>query len=497
LPAGQHLVIVSIAIPEARIRRLGTAPVRPDGRYVLYWMIAARRTRYSFALQHAVEIATRLGVPLLVFEPLGLRYRWASARFHRFVMDGMCDQAAAFSRAGISYYPRLETEPNGDRGLLRALSQDAALVVTDDFPCGFYPSLITAAVAQLDCALHVVDGNGLLPMRECGRAFSTAHAFRRHLQRQLVEHGLPALPVERPLDRANPSKAAISSETLARWPATSMAMLAGEDTTAFARLPIDHSVGPTDRRGGQESAGAALDEFLRQRLGRYGDDRNHPDANGASGLSPWLHFGQLAVHAAIARVVPADWQPATGAKGSRGGFWGLAEPVEAWLDQLITWRELGYGAACHAPDFDAYTSLPAWARRTLEAHAEDERPVLYTPDQLERAETHDALWNAAQTELVLDGRIHNYLRMLWAKKILEWTPQPAAAMATMVALNDKYALDGRDPNSYSGIGWALGRFDRAWGPERPIFGKVRYMTSLSAARKLRLRLYLRRMESRR
>jgi deoxyribodipyrimidine photo-lyase len=180
------------------------------------------------------------------------------------------------------------------------------------------------------------------------------------------------------------------------------------------------------------------------------------------------------------------------ARGSRSGWWGVSSAAESFLDQVITWRELGHIYCHHVPNFDQYESLPDWARATLEAHSGDTRPFIYSVEQLEECGTHDRVWNAAQAQLRSEGRIHNYLRMLWGKKILEWSAHPRDAFAAMIELNNRYALDGRDPNSYSGIAWCLGRFDRAWGPERPIFGKIRYMSSDNTVRKLRLRPYLER-----
>jgi deoxyribodipyrimidine photo-lyase len=169
----------------------------------------------------------------------------------------------------------------------------------------------------------------------------------------------------------------------------------------------------------------------------------------------------------------------------------MSGAAESFLDELVTWRELGFNMCWQRPDYDQYESLPAWAQQTLEEHSSDLRPVVYTLDQLQSATTHDALWNAAQTQLVTEGRMHNYLRMLWGKKILEWSATPRDALASMIELNNRFAVDGRNPNSYSGIFWVLGRYDRAWGPERPIFGKIRYMTSENTARKLKLSNYLR------
>jgi deoxyribodipyrimidine photo-lyase len=178
--------------------------------------------------------------------------------------------------------------------------------------------------------------------------------------------------------------------------------------------------------------------------------------------------------------------------GSSNGWWGVEEHVESFLDELITWREVGYNMCSRSDDYDRYESLPKWAQQTLGKHAEDPREYVYTLDEFESAQTHDPLWNAAQRQLVREGRIHNYLRMLWGKKVLEWSASPQAALDVLIELNNKYALDGRNPNSYSGIFWVLGRYDRAWVPERPIFGTIRYMSSDNTARKVRVKDYLRR-----
>jgi len=178
------------------------------------------------------------------------------------------------------------------------------------------------------------------------------------------------------------------------------------------------------------------------------------------------------------------------ADGRRSGWWRVGEDAEAFLDQLITWRELGFNFCSQRDDYDQYHSLPAWARSSLETHSRDFKPHLNSQDDLEAAQTHDRVWNAAQMQLVTEGRMHNYLRMVWGKKILEWSPSAQEALDVMIELNNKYALDGRDPNSYTGILWVLGRYDRPWGPERPIFGKIRYMSSENTVKKLRMRNYL-------
>ena len=236
-----------------------------------------------------------------------------------------------------------------------------------------------------------------------------------------------------------------------------------------------------------------LDSFIVERLPRYGEDRNQPERDASSGLSPYLHFGHLSAHEVFAAIVErenwSDDSVSNSTSGGREGWWGMTSESEGFLDELITWREVGYNFCSQRRDYNRYDSLPDWARKSLKEHADDPRDYVYSMDEFEHAKTHDPLWNAAQRQLVRDGKMHNYLRMLWGKKILEWTAHPREAVDVMIHLNNKYAVDGRNPNSYSGIFWVLGRYDRAW-QERPIFGKIRYMSSDNTARKLKVKNYL-------
>jgi deoxyribodipyrimidine photo-lyase len=457
-------------------------------------MIAARRPRFNFALQRAADWARHLGRPLVVLEALRAGYPWASDRLHRFVLDGMADNAAAFGARGVTYLPYVEPEPGAGRGLLAALAADAALVVTDEYPTFFLPRMVATAAARLPLRLEVVDGNGLLPLAAAEREFATAYAFRRHLQKELLPH-LAAVPLADPLAEELPPPAPLAEPVARRWSAAAPGMLAG-DPASLAALPIDHAVAPAPLRGGERAARAALVRFLDERLERYAEERNRPDAEAASGLSPWLHFGHLSAHEVFLELMrrerwtPEDVRPP--ANGRRAGWWGVRATAEAFLDQLITWRELGFNVCARNPDHDRWESLPAWARRTLDEHAADPREHLYSLEELRAAATHDPLWNAAQTQLLREGTIHNYLRMLWGKKILEWTTEPREALAVMIDLNNRYALDGRDPNSWTGIFWVLGRHDRPWAPQRPVFGTVRYMSSANTARKFPVRPYIER-----
>ncbi len=428
-------------------------------------MIAARRSTSSRALERALEHARRLGKPLLVAEPLRIDYRWACPRFHQFVIEGMADNAAAFEAAGVTYLPYVEPEKGRWRELLADLAARAAVVVTDVVP---------TARSVPPVPHEAVDSSGVLPLSEVPRAFTTAASFRRFLQKVLPPW-LERLPDPEPLRGYDLGRAPIPRG----WqPRTEMPALSGP--------------GPVPYRGGAVAGGRVVDALLADRLERY-EDRNHPDEDVASGLSPYLHFGHVSAPEVVRRVLEREgWHPGRLGEvtGSKGAWWGVSPAAEAFLDQLVTWRELGAAFCHHVPRFDRYDTLPDWALATLAEHASDPRPHLYDLEALAAAETHDEVWNAAQRQLLAEGRIHNYLRMLWGKKVLEWSPSPEIAWERLIELNNRYAVDGRDPNSYSGIAWVFGRFDRAWGPERPIYGKVRYMTSDSTRRKLRMGRYL-------
>jgi deoxyribodipyrimidine photo-lyase len=481
--------------PSQRIAAVNRAPVRPNGDYVLYWMIAQRRTRSSFALDRAIARSEELGKPLLVLEALRCGYQWASARLHRFVIEGMADNARRLREAGVAYYAYLEPKPGEGSGLLAALAERACLVLTDEFPSFFLPRMVAAAGRKLPVLLEQVDGNGLLPLRATDRVFGRAVDFRRFLQKNLIPHLLEGPKADPLAGLALPRLASLPKGIEKRWPNIAPALAAGEPID-LARLPIDHQVRAVHEKGGPAAGEEKLEEFVAHRLPRYVDGRLDLQNRATSELSPYLHFGHLGAHQIFAAVTAAEgWHPGklTGeVTASKSGFWGMSENAEAFLDQLITWRELGYNCSAKLENQESYESLPEWAKKTLGEHAGDARPTPYSLEELEAAETHDEIWNAAQRELLRDGKIHNYLRMLWGKKILEWSPSPQEALERMVHLNNKYALDGRNPNSYSGIFWCLGRYDRAWFPERQIFGTIRYMSSASTARKMNLKDYAQR-----
>jgi deoxyribodipyrimidine photo-lyase len=465
-------------------------------------MIASRRTGWNFALQRAVEWARKLRRPLVILEALRCDYPWASDRLHRFVLDGMADHAQIWATAnsrGVHYYPYVEPHQGAGRGLVEALAQHAAVVVTDDYPCFFLPRMVAAVAQRTDVLLEAVDSNGLLPLRAADRVFTMAFHFRRWLQKHLRPYlAAEQFPLADPLAGVELPPVTVPVDIAQRWPAADLTRLRS-GAAGLASLPIDHAVRPGDIVGGDRAAEQTLRDFLQQRLPRYADERNIPDEEVASGLSPYLHFGHVSVHQVFhAAMQQAGWSaeklsPKTDGKAE--GWWGVSPALNSFVDELITWREIGFNFCSRREDYDRWESLPEWCRTTLELHATDRRAHVYTREQFERAQTHDPLWNAAQRQLVREGRLHNYLRMLWGKKVLEWSSSPQEALATLIHLNNKYALDGRDPNSYSGIFWCLGRYDRPWAPERPIFGMIRYMSSENTARKVRVKAYLKKYGS--
>lgn len=465
-----------------RVRVLGSSPLRPERDFVLYWMIAARRTTWSPALDRALAHARELGRPLVVLEPLRLGHRWASPRIHRFVVEGMADQARRFEAAGVRYHAFVERTDGEGRGLLAALGARACVVVTDWFPAFFLPTMVNAAAERLDVRLEAVDGNGILPLSASPRVFTTAASFRRHLQQVLAPH-LERFPSADPLAGYDLGRAVLPGEVEERWPHAA-ALIARPDLVSG----LLDGPAPVPFHGGSAAGDAVVERFIAHRLGEY-PERNHPDREVSSGLSPYLHFGHVSPHDVVSRIFEReDWDPGKlgPVTGSREGWWGMSAAAEGFMDEIVTWRELGYVFCENEPRYDRFHTLPAWAQTTLEKHAADLRPVIHDLETLAAAKTEDPLWNAAQRQLVAEGRIHNYLRMLWGKKILAWTDTPQIAWDTLVELNNRYAIDGRNPNSYSGIAWTFGRFDRAWGPERPIYGKVRYLSSDSTRRKLDL-----------
>ena len=491
---------------EPRIRVLKNLPIDMSGDFVVYWMTATRRYKYNAALERAVEISLSINKPLLVIEGVSVRHRWTSERVVTFMVQGLVENISIFNDLPVSYMPWVENHKDTGDGLLRRISKRSAAMVIDDYPTYLPLWVMNRATETTSVRLEAVDSTGIIPMQMSEKEFATAHSFRRYMQKNLLkafESSPKAMPLEGVETDLTVDSAKLSEileevdfeHTPLEW-MWRVAQGKSIGRKALAPLDIDHEVRAVPTKiGGYSEARRRLDGFLINKLNRYDVGRNDTDDGAASGLSPWIHFGHISsyeiLHAILEREgwTPADLDEDSTGRGSRAGWWGLSASSEAFVDQLITWRELGYNFAFHRDDHHSIKSIPDWAKDTLYDHAED-RAESYTFEQIEAADTDDEVWNAAQRQLKEEGLIHNYLRMLWGKRILEWAPSPVEAAEWMIKLNDRWALDGRDPNSYTGIFWVMGRHDRPWGPKRPVFGSVRYMSSSNTKRKLKLDGYL-------
>lgn len=474
---------------QARLRRLNEKPIERGREFVLYWIQSARRLHSNHALDYAAKCASELSKPLVVYEGLRLDYPWASARLHTFILEGMRDNARAARELGINYWPFVESRSQRARGVLKGIAARAACVITDDFPCFIVPEQSRRLAAASDCAVFAVDSNSVSPLALLGDAPYAAVHLRSRIHRAFAESYAHRSAREPEILRGMRRKVS------APFQAPDLSDIAG----LVRSLPIDQSVTAVlDRPGGTAAAHRQLSAFLEEGLPIYADHRSEPAPPKrlhGSGLSPYLHFG----HISIDDVVSAVLQATGGLKPSRlqvgqigkREFFGTDPNANAFLDEAMTWRDVGFvwHRTRSADTASLETALPKWALASLKLHAGDERDFSYTLKQWEAADTHDPLWNAAQRELVATGTIHNYLRMLWGKKVIEWSRSPAAAYKTLVQLNNKYALDGRDPNSYTGILWCFGLFDRPWA-ERRVLGQIRYMSSENTAKKFDLGPYL-------
>lgn len=456
-----------LATDPRAVRRNDRAP-DPRGRCVVYWMQRAQRGIDNPALDAAIAAGNALGLPVAVHLGLMPSYPNANLRHYTFLAQGMDETARAVRARGAAFCLR----PWPGHGLADFCREvRATLIVGDENPLREPERWRRVAAERLDLPLVTIDADVVVPTKFLGKEEWAARTIRprlgRYLDRFLVPGADPACRVHWPTG-AEPDSETTDADALA---------------ALLERLPLDRSVGAVPgARGGTAAGAARLHAFLRNGLTGYAADhgRAHlPD--GTSRLSPYLHFGHLGPRG-IALAVRAAEAP--------------TEAREAFLEQLIVRRELAVNFCARNPDYDQWRGLPAWGRQTLQAHAADVREPAYPPDDLASARTHDPLWNAAQTQLVRGGFMHNHLRMYWAKKILEWTPDPQEALAIAIRFNDRWSLDGRDPNGYAGVAWAIGgRHDRPWAPERPIFGMVRYMSMASTSRKFDWREYVRQVEA--
>jgi deoxyribodipyrimidine photo-lyase len=451
---------------EERVRALNQQPFRADGEYVLYWAQMNRRISHNHALAYAIDIANDRGLPVLIYEGLTCTYPSANDRLHTFILEGVPDTAAGAKAIGAGYVFHLRRRRKDRNDAFYQLAKRAACVVTDDYPTFIAREHNARVPLKLDVPYFVVDSSCIVPMSRLERREYAAYTIRPKLHR-LLGHYLRAFEMPKLKHRWKGGVSELHVEV------TDIPKL-------VASCEIDHSVKPSlSFHGGSRQAEKHLGHFLEHNLKRYAADRNQPAAHATSNMSPYLHFGHIsALEVAL-----------------RARDYALDHELEAdeYLEELIVRRELAFNFARFAEQPDSLANLPDWARATLAKHDGDRRDPLYTREQLEQAQTYDPIWNATQREMLLRGKIHGYYRMYWGKKIIEWSATHQEALNTMIEIHDRYALDGRDPLTYTNILWCFGLHDRPW-TERAIFGTIRWMSYDGMRRKTNSEAYVKEIE---
>ncbi len=441
-----------------RIKLLNGKAAR-SGAYVLYWMQQSQRATANPALELAISEANKLRLPLVVCFGLMADYPEANARHYTFMLQGLHDVGDELLRRGIAFVIKLGRPDN----VALSLSADAALTVCDRGYLRHQKLWREKVAANADCAVIQVEGDVVVPIE---LASSKAEYGARTIRPKVLRYREDFLTecLDREIDTSSLGIGLESDIDL------------GDVEAVVDRLSVDRSIAPVRRFvGGTREAKARLESFLADGLEGYADGRNEPSAWQCSFMSPYLHFGNIS---------PVDL--ALAVKDASGGG---RDDKASYLEELIVRRELAANFVHFQPNYDRFEALPSWAKQTLQEHRSDKRDHVYTSAELERAETHDPFWNAAMREMVHTGFMHNYMRMYWGKKILEWSPDPETAFATTLRLNNRYFLDGRDPSSFTNVAWCFGLHDRAWA-ERSIFGKIRFMNAAGLQRKFDMERYL-------
>ncbi|MFO7556651.1 MAG: deoxyribodipyrimidine photo-lyase [Desulfobacterales bacterium] len=446
-------------IQETRILQLNDVDIRLDADYVLYWMQQSQRAEYNHALEYAALKANHLGLRVVVAFGLTDDYPEANLRHYTFMLEGLAETETLLEKRGIRMVIRKGSPPD----VALELGQNAAMIVCDR---GYlmHQRLWRDRVARKAlCTVVQVESDVIVPLETVSlKAEYAARTIRPKMQKHLDDYLVELKPVK--LQHASID---ISLDGLDL----------NRQADILALLNIDRSVPNVSHffKGGTSQAKKIFGKFIRSRLKNYEKNHSQPQTDDISQMSMYLHFGQISPLYLALEINKADRR--------------LDSAGSAFLEELIVRRELAVNFVYYNRNYDTFACLPEWARETLTAHQKDPRPYTYSRQQLEDAETHDLYWNAAMNEMKYTGFMHNYMRMYWGKKILEWSASPELAFCNALAINNKYFLDGRDPNSYAGIAWIFGMHDRAW-PQRPVYGKVRCMLASGLERKCDIRAYV-------
>jgi deoxyribodipyrimidine photo-lyase len=439
-----------------RIHTLNTC--EPGNGFVIYWMQRDQRAIDNWALLFAQEQAVAMHQPLLVVFCVAPCFYGATIRQYGFMLRGLSVTARKLLRFNIPFI-LLQGLPQ-DILPRFVVENDAGMLVTDFNPLRGPMEWRTRLADRLAIPFYEVDAHNIIPTRHISdKTEYAAFTFRKKVERLLPEFltSFPSLI-------KHPHFPGQEEIIVTDW------------TEAMKSLHVDRNVPEVDwLLPGETAASEALVNFLGERLDRYEANRNFPEKKGQSELSPYLHFGHLS-----AQRIAIEVQSCAAGEESR----------KAYLEELIVRRELADNFCLYNKNYDCFSGFQPWAQASLNKHRGDPRQYCYSMDQFEEGKTHDPLWNAAQQEMVDTGKMHGFMRMYWAKKILEWTSSPEEAMEVAIFLNDKYELDGRDPNGYAGIAWSVGgTHDRPWS-ERSIFGMIRYMNYQGCKRKFDVKKYI-------
>lgn len=446
-------------IQTERIKKLNQKEIC-QGDYVLYWMQASQRVEWNHALEYAIREANQLNLPVLVYFQLINNFPEANERHYYFMLQGLREVREKLenmkSRLIVSY-------AHGNYPDLLSISRNAALVVTDCGYLQFQRQWRREYAGKISCSMVQVESDVVVPVTTASsKEEYSAATIRKKITSKLNDFLVP-------LTSSTPNLSSLDS----RFPSFPL----GDIPRALAKLKVDGSVKPSSfYRGGTEAAKKHLQDFLQYKINDFHQLRNNPSKEYVSNLSPYLHFGQISPLFVALKAMQRD----TG-------------DTDVFLEELIIRRELAINFVYYNPRYMSFDCLPDWVKKTLQKHRDDPREYMYSPEEFEQAQTHDPYWNAAQTEMKVTGKMHGYMRMYWGKKILEWSKTPEEAYRTALYLNNKYELDGRDPNGFAGVAWCFGKHDRPWA-ERPILGNVRYMNANGLKRKFDIEAYVKKVQ---
>ncbi len=443
-----------------RIKLINDKTIDRTKKYIIYWMAHSHRANFNHGLEFAIELSNKIKKPLLVYFPITDRYKFSNIRYYKFMLDGVLEAKRFIEDRGIRFV--IEKVEDVQQRVIE-LSKDSAALITDKPYLKYFRKLQKNVADSLELPVFQVESDVCVPVEIVSyKQELYAFNFRSKIYSFLSSYLIP-LNAREPKIKSINFDFKVNELTLK------------DSLEIIDKLNIDKSVSLSPFVGGYTQAKRFLKEFIENKLFKYKEYRSHPELDYQSNLSPYLHFGQISPVEIVLEIL--------------SNYKHVDDNINSFFNELVVWRELARNFCYYNPNYNQYEGIPDWAKKTLEEHKNDKREYVYTLEEFENAKTHDEYWNAAQLELLKTGKMHNYMRMYWCKKIIEWTEDPKQAFDIACYLNDKYELDGRDPNSYAGISWCFGTHDRPW-KERKIFGKIRYMSASGLESKFDIKKYV-------